>query len=330
MTLNQVMKRGYSMKEKICNLFGIQYPIIQGAMAWTSLSPLVAAVSEAGGLGVLGVGFAPVEVVQSEIKKTKTLTNKPFAINVFLDDEDVLDRVTEIAIDEKVPVIYADTLEDINFDFAKKYIDQWHDAGIKCLVKIMTLKDAIVADQAGADAIIIKGWEAGGHVACESTLVLTPQVADAVQCPVIAGGGIFDGRGIAAVYALGANGIELGTAFLLADECPIHQNAKQAVINAGDMSTVITGLCTGEPSRQIANALSDKLLQIEAEHPKEEAAKLLKEICGGSLHKGMVDGDMINGAVMVGQNVNAFKCIRSTAEIIQDFIKQAQALGVIL
>lgn len=316
------------MDKSICNLLGIQYPIIQGAMAWTSLSPLVAAVSEAGGLGVLGVGFAPVDVVKSEIKKTKALTNKPFAINVFLDDETILDRVTEIAIEENVSTIYADTLEDIDFDFAKKYVTRWHDAGMKCLIKIMTLKDAIVADRAGADAIIVKGWEAGGHVACESTLVLTPQVVDAVQCPVIAGGGIFDGRGIAAVYALGAVGIELGTAFLLAEECPIHLNAKQAVINAGDMSTVVTGLCTDEPSRQIANALSDQLLKVEASHPKEEAAKLLKEICGGSLRKGMVEGDMENGAVMVGQNVTAFKEIRSAKNIIEDFVQQANALGI--
>lgn len=316
------------MSNAVCEMFGIKYPIIQGAMAWTSLSPLVAAVSEAGGLGVLGVGFAPEAVVEEEIKKTKKLTDKPFAINLFLEDEKILDAVTEIAIREKVPVIYSDTLADVDYDLAKKYIDIWHEAGIKCVVKIMTLKDAVTADQAGADAVIVKGWEAGGHVALESTLVLTPQVADAVNCPVIAGGGIFDGRGIAATHILGAEGYELGTAFLLAEECPIHPNAKQAVIDAGDMSTAITGTCTGEPSRQIANALSDELLKIEAEHDRETASALLKEVCGGSLRKGMVEGDMENGAVMVGQNVSAFKEIRPVKEIIEELVEQARKLKV--
>lgn len=316
------------MSNVVCELLGIKYPIIQGAMAWTSLSPLVAAVSEAGGLGVLGVGFAPESVVEEEIKKTKTLTDKPFAINLFLEDEKVLDAVTEIAIQEKVPVIYSDTLADVDYDLAKKYIDIWHEAGIKCVVKIMTVKDAITADKAGADAVIVKGWEAGGHVALESTFVLTPLVVDAVNCPVIAGGGIFDGRGIAALNVLGAQGYELGTAFLLAEECPIHPNAKQAVIEAGDMSTAITGSCTGEPSRQIANALSDELLKIEAEHDRATASELLKEVCGGSLRKGMVEGDMKNGAVMVGQNVSAFKEITPTKEIIVKLVEQAKKLNI--
>lgn len=316
------------MNQNLCKLLNIQYPIIQGAMAWTSYSSLAAAVSEAGGLGVLGVGFAPPEIVENEIETTKAHTNKPFAINLFLEDETILDTITKIAIKHRVPIIYADTLTDIDGTFTKKYIDIWHAANIKCIIKIMTLKDAIIADQSGADAIIVKGWEAGGHVAYESTLVLTPQVVDVVQCPVIAGGGIFDGRGIAALHLLGAQGYELGTAFLLAKECPIHPNAKQAIINAGDMSTVITGTCTGEPSRQIANALSDKLLQIEATHDKETAAKLLKEVCTGSLRKGMSEGDIINGAVMVGQNVNAFTKIRPAKAIIDELIQQAKALGV--
>lgn len=316
------------MNNSICEILNIKYPIIQGAMAWTSLSPLVAAVSEAGGLGVLGVGFAPKTIVDEEIKKTKALTSNPFAVNLFLDDEETLDAITEIAIREQVPVIYSDTLADVDYNLAKKYIDIWHAEGIKCILKIMTVKDSITADKAGADAVIVKGWEAGGHVAFESTFVLTPLVVDAVDCPVIAGGGIFDGRGIAALNILGAQGYELGTAFLLAEECPIHSNAKEAVINAGDMSTVITGTCTGEPSRQIANELSDELLKIEATHDRETASKLLKEVCGGSLRKGMVEGDMKSGAVMAGQNVSAFKRIKSAKEIIEELVEQARALKV--
>lgn len=313
------------MYNEICKILGIEYPIIQGAMAWTSTASLVAAVSNAGGLGVLGVGFAPKEIIQQEIRQTKELTDKPFAINVFVEHtNEIIDRVTEIAVEEKVPVIYADTLINFDYELTKKYIDIWHLHGMKVVVKVGVVADAITADRAGADIIITKGWEAGGHVAYEATMVLVPMVVDAVSCPVVAGGGIADGRGVVAVHALGAKGIELGTAFLVAEECSIHPNAKQAILDGEDMQTVVTGSCTDEPSRQIRNALSDELVRVEAENTKADAADKLRAICGGSLRKGMVEGDMINGAVMVGQNMPMIKEILPTKTIIERIIHDAR------
>ncbi len=308
---------------RVCKILNIEKPIIQGPMAWISTAPLVAAVSNAGGLGVLGVGFAPKEFVIDQINETRTLTDKPFGINTVIIPEN-LDSLTEIISEMKPPVVYADTLAGLDFDLCKKYFDKWHDAGCKVIVKASFISDAVVADKAGADLVIVKGWEGGGHTSFEATTVLVPQAADQLNCPVIASGGIADGRGMAAAIALGAEGIEMGTVFMAASEVTVHPNVKDAVVAAGDMSTVITGYCTDEPCRQIANALSDKMSAIENNHTKAEAADLFRGAAESSLKRAMMEGDMENGAVMAGQIVPLVKEIRPVAAIVDSVLSEAK------
>lgn len=311
---------------RICNIFGIDKPIIQGAMAWASTAPLAAAVSEAGGLGVLGVGFAPPEFIEMQIQETRALTSKPYAINVFIEKEEILAAVTNVAVEGRVPVIYADTIVGLDPVLTERYVRIWHEAGMKVVIKASILDDAIVADQAGADAVIVKGWEAGGHVTYESTMALAPLAVEHCSCPVIAGGGIIDGRGIVAAMALGAEGFEMGSAFLMSEECAVHPNVKQAIAAAGDMSTVVTGSCTGEPCRQLKNPLSDRLCAIEAENPQVKAAELVRELAASSLRLAMAEGDMVNGAVMVGQCASRLNTVRPAAEIIDSALAEARAI----
>lgn len=310
----------------LCTTLGIEKPIIQGPMAWAATAPLVAAVSNAGGLGVLGVGFAPVDFVEKQIHETRKLTNKPFGINVVMLPE-MLDAVTEVAVKEKPAIIYADIMLNLDPVLCKKYFPQWKAAGIKIIVKASTMQDALTAEQNGAEVIIMKGWEGGGHVTSEATTVLVPQAADTLSTPIVASGGIADGRGMAAAIALGAVGIEMGTVFLCATEADIHPRVKQAVIDAGDMDTVITGLSTGEPCRQIKNKLSNKLQAIEAENSDSIAAELIKKASGGSLKNAMVDGDIdSNGAVMAGQIAPLVKKVCPASVIIDSTLAQCREI----
>ena len=309
------------MKNRICKALNIENNIIQGPMAWISTAPLVAAVSEAGGLGVLGVGFAPPDFIRSQIRETKAMTSKPFGANVIL-IPDMLKVVTPVVNEEKPAVIYADTLGELNLDFAKKYFDMWHENGMKVVSKVACVQDAVTAEKAGADVIIVKGWEGGGHVTHLSTLTLLPQALDAVKsAPVVASGGIGDGRGMAAMLLMGADGIELGTAFMLAEECPIHPNVKEAMIAAKDMDTIVVGNCTGEPCRQLKNKLSDKICCIEAEYVKTEAAVKLREVAESSLKKAMLEGDVDEeGAVMAGQIVGLLKNVKPARTIVEEIL----------
>lgn len=306
---------------RLCKVLGIEKPIIQGPMAWVSTAPLVAAVSENGGLGVLGVGFAPAEFVKEQIRATRELTNKPFGINVIMIPE-LLEHVTNIIQEEKPPVIYADTLLGLDLELSKKYFAIWHDLGLKVIVKSSTIEDAITAEKANADAVVVKGWEGGGHTTYEATTVLVPQAADCLTVPVVASGGIADGRGMAAAVALGADGIEMGTVFMCAEETVVHPNVKEAMIKAGDMQTVITGYSTNEPCRQLKNKLSDEMVEIENQLSKEEAAVKLKEVAESSLKKAMMDGDVEEkGAVMAGQIVPLITEIKSVKNIINDVLE---------
>jgi enoyl-[acyl-carrier protein] reductase II len=306
---------------RLCKVLGIEKPIIQGPMAWVSTAPLVASVSENGGLGVLGVGFAPAEFVKEQILATRKLTDKPFGINVIMIPE-LLDHVTHIVLEEKPPVIYADTLLGLDLELSKKYFSIWHDLGLKVIVKSSTIEDAITAEKAGADAVIVKGWEGGGHTTYEATTVLVPQAADCLSVPVVASGGIADGRGMAAAIALGADGIEMGTVFMCAEETVVHPNVKEAMIKAGDMETVITGYSTDEPCRQLKNKLSEEMVEIENQYSKEEAAVKLKEVAESSLKKAMLEGDVEEkGAVMAGQIVPLITEIKSVKNIMDNVIK---------
>ena len=311
-------------QNSVCKLLNIEKPMIQGPMAWISTAPLVAAVSNGGGLGVLGVGFAPPDFVEAQIRETRKLTDKPFGINVVMLPQ-VLDAVTDVALKEKPDVIYADTLSDLELSLCEKYFSIWKAAGMKIIVKASTLADALTAQQGGADLVVVKGWEGGGHVSLEATTVLVPQAVDALTVPVVASGGIADGRGMAAAIALGASGIEMGTVFMCAEEAAIHSNVKDAVIKAGDMDTVITGSCTGEPCRQIKNELSDQILKIEAENPAAKAAEMVKDIAESSLKKAMLEGDTEKeGAVMAGQIAPLIKEVKPAAEIMESVLEQCK------
>lgn len=312
---------------RVCEVLGIEKPVIQGPMAWISTAPLVAAASNAGGLGVLGVAFAPEPFIREQVRATKAMTDKPFGMNVDMYVGD-LEMTTRIIEEEKPPVIYADTYINLSEkkDLCLKYFKLWHDLGCKIVVKASTVADAITAEEAGVDAVILKGWEGGGHVSYEATTVLVPQTADAVSVPVIAAGGIADGRGAAAAIALGADGIEMGTIFMAAKDAPVHPNVKEAILKCKDMGTVVTGICTGEPCRQIKNKLSDELLKIEAENVRAVSGPKVMEISMSSLKKAMAEGDMENGAVMAGQIVALINESRTVQEIIDGVLEDARAV----
>ena len=307
---------------RVCEILGITKPIIQGPMAWISTAPLVAAVSNAGGLGILGVGFAPEGFVREQIAKTRSMTDKPFGINTIMIPGN-LDAITNIIVDENPPVVYADTIDGLDKSLCEHYFKIWHDAGCKIIVKASHIADALVASEAGCDIVIVKGWEGGGHVTFEATTVLVPQACDLLDIPVVASGGIADGRGIAAAIAMGAEGFEFGTAFMVAEETLVHPNVKQAIIEAGDMSTVITGYSTDEPCRQIKNKLANELIAIEANNTKAAAAELLRPVAESSLKKAMMDGDMEEGAVMAGQITALIKEVKPAIKIIDDALAEA-------
>ena len=308
---------------QLCKVLEIKKPIIQGPMAWISTAPLVAAVSETGALGVLGVGFAPPEFIKQQIAETRRLTKNPFGINVIL-IEPMLDSVTAIIQEEKPPVVYADSLEGLEIDICKKYFPIWKACHCKIIVKVCTIADAITAEKGGADVVIVKGWEGGGHVSVEATTVLVPQAADVLSIPIVASGGIADGRGMAAAIALGADGIEMGTIFMCAEETIIHPNAKRAVLEAGDMDTVITGYYTGEPCRQIKNKLSDDLLEMETRNAPVAVVEQIKAMAEKSLKKAMMDGDCENGAVMAGQIAPLITESKKVEEIIKSILAECK------
>jgi len=222
------------------------------------------------------------------------------------------------------PVIYADTLINFDVDLCRKYFYQWHEIGCKVVVKVGAIADALTAEKGGADAVVVKGWEGGGHSSFEATTVLVPQAADVLTIPVVASGGIADGRGMTAAIALGADAIEMGTIFMAAIESTVHPNVKKSIIEAGDMSTVITGYSTGEPCRQFKNLLSDEMEMIEAENKRAIAAEMLRTVAESSLKKAMMEGDLERGAVMAGQIAPLINEEKSCAKIIDDVLAEAK------
>lgn len=307
---------------KLTETLNIKYPIIGGPMAWTSMAPLVGAISNAGALGVLGVGFSPNDVIESQIKATKKITDKPFAINVTMssDASDNLERITQIALDNGLHYIYADSLEGLNYELTHRWFQRWHQAGIKVIAKISTAPEAAVADRAGADVVIAKGWEGGGHISKIGTLPLVAETLDVVKnAAVVASGGIADGRGYAAARVMGADGIEMGTAFLAAKEGNVHENVKKAVVKATTDDLVLTAYSTGAPCWNLKNQLTDELAAIEAAHKPSEAAPLVMKRSAGSLRIGSTEGELQkNGAAMPGQVVNLVQAERPVAQIIED------------
>jgi len=317
------------MKNKLCEVLGIEQPIIQGPMSWVSTAPLVAAVCEAGGFGVLGTAMATPEFIQGQMQAVKKLTDKPFGFNMgfhpdFLTEE-YFNAILKVIKEEKPAAVHLDALSNIDQAFAEKCFAKWHEVGIKIIVKVFTMADAKLVEEVGADVIIVKGWEGGGHLTGQTTMVLVPQAADLIQVPLVASGGIADGRGMAAAISLGADGIEMGTVFLAAEETAIHENAKKAVLEANDNPTVELGASANSPCRQLRNQLSDEVLQIESTYPKKEAGRMVEGLVGNSLKNAMVDGDIIEkGAVMAGQIAPLVKEIKPTEKIISDVVSECR------
>ena len=295
------------MTTKITELLGIKYPILQGAMAWISEHRLAAAVSNAGGAGIIAGGNAPVDMIREEIHKCKSMTDKPFGLNIMLMSPNSED-LAQLAIDEKL------TFVTTGAGNPGKFIDAWKQAGVKVIPVIPSVALAKRMARAGADAVVAEGGEAGGHIGENSTFCLVPQVVDAVDVPVIAAGGIADSRGFAAALALGAQGVQIGTAFLVANECQIHENYKKLVIEAKDTDSIVTGRFTGHPVRGLKTKFSRSLLEIAdfAEFESKTA---------GALKKAAVDGDIESGAFMAGSIAGLISKEQSAAEIIERIIQ---------
>lgn len=304
------------MKSRICEMLNIEYPIFQGAMARIADASLAAAVSEAGGLGIIAGGTAPVDYIRDEVRKAKDMTKKPFGVNIMLLSSNV-DEMARMVCEEGVKVVTTGA------GTPGKYMEMWKEHGIKVIPVVPSVAIAKRMVRSGADAVIAEGTEAGGHVGELTTMVLVPQVVDAVEVPVIAAGGIADGRGIAAALMLGADGVQVGTRFLAAHECTVHPNYKQKILNAKDIDTVVTGRPTGHPVRVLKNKLSRQFTSLEAAAaPLEEYEKLGI----GALAKAVAQGDMDYGSIMAGQIAALVRKEQSCKDIIVEMFTEAEAL----
>ncbi|MBE5970727.1 MAG: hypothetical protein E7242_10905 [Lachnospiraceae bacterium] len=312
------------MANRVCEALGIEYPIIQGAMAWTSMAPLVAAVSEAGGLGVLGSGFMPKPIILEQMAAVRSMTSKPFAANLFLDPGAELEEGISAILEGKPAVAYVDSLNLLEYEFTKKHYDIFHEAGIKVVAKVNYLEDALVAEKAGADVIIAKGVEGGGHCTKVGGRILLAEICENVKTvPVVASGGIATPRQAAGCTVVGAEGVEMGTIFMASQECPVHINVKNAVVKATDRDIVACGASTGEPSWQIRNKLAETLLKIDADNPWDKAADMIREASQGSLRIASLEGEVEeHGAVLSGQVCGLIHEIKSCKEIVVDFTKE--------
>lgn len=297
----------------LCGLLGIDYPVIQGGMALVSTAELVAAVSEAGGLGIIGSGTAPAAWVEEQIHLARQLTKKPFGVNVMLRSPFV-EEVIGVIRKERVALVTTGAGNP------GRYVLDLQAAGVKVIPVVSSVALARRLARTGVDALIAEGMESGGHIGELTTMALVPQIADAVDLPVIAAGGIFDGRGLAAALALGAAGVQVGTRFMCAAECNIHPKVKEAIIKAGDRDTVVTGASTGHPVRALYNKLSKKYMEMEERRaPAEE----IESLGIGSLKAAMVDGDVEYGTVMAGQVSAMVRRIQPAGEIIREMVAEA-------
>lgn len=302
------------MKTRICDLLGIEYPIIQGGMAWVATHELAAAVSEAGGLGIIGAGGAPASWVREQIRQAKKATDKPFGVNLMLMNPEA-DQIAQIIAEEKVKVVTTGAGNP------GKYIQMWKDAGVKVIPVVASVALAKLMERGGADAVIAEGMESGGHIGKATTMTLVPQVADAVEIPVIAAGGIGDGRGFAAAMMLGAEAVQMGTRFVTAKECTVHENYKQKIIKAKDIDSEVTGMANGHPIRVLRNQMTKVYLKMEKEGASLEE---LEKMTLGSLRKAVVEGDVTDGSVMAGQISGLIKKEETCKEIILDVMQGAR------
>ncbi len=304
------------MKTRITEILGIEYPIIQGGMAWVAEHRLAAAVSNAGGLGIIGAASAPPEIVRAEIRKCKELTDKPFGVNVMLLNPNA-EEVAKVVVEEGVKVVTTGAGNP------SKYMAMWKEAGVKVIPVVASVALAKLMERGGADAVVAEGMESGGHIGFTTTMTLVPQVVDAVSIPVIAAGGIADGRGMAAALMLGAEAVQMGTRFVVAEESIVHENYKKKVIKASDIDSEITGASTGHPVRCLRNKMTRQYLELE----KSGADFMeLEKLTLGSLRNAVMDGDVVNGTVMAGQIAGLIKEEKSCKEILEEIITEAKAV----
>lgn len=304
------------MKTELTKLLGIEYPIVQGGMAWVAECHLASAVSNAGGLGLIGAANAPADWVREQVRKAQEMTKNPFGVNIMLMSP-YADEVANIMVEEKVPVVTTGAGNP------EKYMKLWKDAGIKVIPVVASVALAKRMERAGADAVVAEGCESGGHIGETTTMALVPQVVDAVRIPVIAAGGIADGRGIAAAFMLGAKGVQMGTHFVVTRECQVHENYKERILKAKDIDTRVTGRSTGHPVRALRNEMTGKYLELEKQGASFEELELLTL---GGLRKAVVEGDVKNGSVMAGQIAGLVKESMSCKELMEKLVLETDAL----
>lgn len=304
------------MKTRITELLGIEYPIIQGGMAWVAEYHLAAAVANAGGLGLIGAASAPPEVVREQIREAKKLTDRPFGVNVMLMNPNA-PEVAQIVIEEGVKVVTTGAGNP------GRFIPMWKEAGVKVIPVVASVAMAKMMERAGADAVVAEGTESGGHIGEQTTMTLVPQVVDAVELPVIAAGGIADARGFAAAFMLGAEAVQMGTRFVTAKESIVHPNYKERIIKAKDIDSEVTGRSTGHPIRVLRNPMARAYLKME-----KDGATLdeLERLTLGSLRKAVIDGDVKNGSLMAGQSAGLVKQENTCREIMEEIMEGAAKL----
>ena len=302
------------MKTEITELLNIEYPIIQGGMAWVADYHLAAAVSNAGGLGLIGSGGAPASWVKDQIREVKKLTDNPFGVNIMLMNPEA-DEIAKVIVEEKVPVVTTGAGNPA------KYIKEWKEAGVKVIPVVASCALAKMMERCGADAVVAEGTEAGGHIGEITTMSLVPQVVDAVNIPVIAAGGIADGRGFAAALMLGAKAVQMGTHFVATKECNVHENYKEKIIKAKDIDSKVTGRSTGHPVRVLRNQMSNEYIKKEQEGATLEELELLTL---GGLRKAVVEGNVKEGSLMAGQVAGLVKKQYTCKELIEKVVTEGQ------
>ena len=304
------------MQTEITKLLGIEYPIIQGGMAWVAEHHLAAAVSAAGGLGLIGGANAPAEVVRNEIREARKLTDKPFGVNVMLMSPHA-EEIAKVVVEEGIKVVTTGA------GSPEKYMQMWKEAGIVVIPVVASVALARRMERSGADAVVAEGTESGGHIGEATTMTLVPQVVDAVNIPVIAAGGIADGRGMAAALILGAKAVQIGTRFVVANESIVHENYKDRVVAAKDIDSAVTGRSHGHPVRSLRNAMTREYGKLEAEGKSFEE---LEYLTLGTLRKAVMEGDVVNGTVMAGQIAGLINKKQSSKEIIDEIMSEATNL----
>ncbi len=305
------------IKSRICDLIGIKYPIFQGGMAWISDAKLAAAVSEAGGLGIISAMNANADYVREEIRKCKQLTNKPFGVNIMLQSPFAAE-VAKVVVEEKVKVVTTGA------GLPTQYIPDWKAAGIVIIPVVASVAFAVRLERSGVDALVAEGAESGGHVGETNTMALVPQVVDAVKIPVLAAGGIADGRGVAAAFMLGAEGVQCGTCFLVADECKAHENYKKKIISAGDCDTIVTGKRLGHPVRSLKTNFSRQFANMEKD--SNVTNEDIMAFGAGSLRKAVLDGNVEEGSFMSGEVAGLVKKECPAREIVETMMNEAEKL----